>query len=159
MDRLTDVLERLAAAPMQQQQWPGEPFKAPQYEATGDVDYFIRQFSEVATANNWAQAAGLIHLRAALRENARDCGKAETMAGVFAALRARFGMTAREARARLATLRRDSKITLQEHAAEVERLVGIAYAYLPAANRYRMVVDVFHTIIGGTYLQRHLLTI
>ena len=158
MDRLADVLERMAAQPMQLPP-VREPFKAPQFEGTGDVEYFINQFIEVAQANNWVPAAALIHLRAALRDSARDCGKADTLDGVFAALRARFGLTTREARAKLATLRRENKVTLQEHAAEVERLVNVAYMDLPAANREQMVLDTFHSTIGDAYLQRHLLAI
>lgn len=160
MDRLTEVLERLVAgATAHQPPPPRDEFKAPRFEGTGDVEYFITQFLEVAGANNWQPGAAVIHLRAALKDTARDCGKAQTVDGIFANLRARFGLTAREAKAKLAVLRRDHKTTLQEHACEVERLVSTAYADLPAVHLQRMVIDTFHATIGDAYLQRHLLAI
>ena len=166
LGRLTDVLERVLTAVPPQPQAPApvpvpqrDPFKAPQFDGTGDVNYFIRQFEEVANANGWGAGAGIIHLRAALRDSARDCGQAETIAGILAALRARFGITIREAKARLVSLRRDYKTTLQAHAAEVERLVNIAYADLPRQHRERMVMDTFHSTLNHGYLQRHLLAI
>ena len=158
LDRLTGAMERIAgtarpAAPLR------DPFKAPQFDGTGEVNYFIQQFTDVADANQWNAAAALLHLREALKDGARECGKANTIAGIFAALQARFGLSIREARAKLTSLRRDSRTSLQEHAAEVEKLVSIAYADLPERHQTDMALDTFCNTLGHAYLQRHLLAV
>lgn len=154
-DRLADVLERLAGA----NRPAGPAFKAPQFEGKGDIEYFIRRFEEVANANDWRPGAALLHLREALKDEAQDCGRAGTIPAIFTALRARYGLTPREARSRISALKRDSQTSLQEHATEVERLVGVAYADLPQGYQNRMVLDTFCGTIGNSYLQRHLLAV
>ena len=158
MGRLAEMLERMyhraPAAPVQRVM-----FEAPIYEGKGDVELFVRQFNDVAQANEWPRAAALLHLRRALREGATDCGRSETVEGIFNALRARYGLTPREARGRLTAIRRDSKTSLQEHSAEIERLVEVAYADIPVDLRRSMAVDLFSSTIGNGYLQRHLLAV
>ena len=51
-----------------------EVFKSPEYNGTGSVEVFIRQFLDVAEANTWDEKAALLHLRMALKDDARDCG-------------------------------------------------------------------------------------
>lgn len=153
---LTKVLERMWHAPAAQHR---VLFEAPKYEGKGDVELFVRQFSDVAQANEWPRAAALLHLRRALKDGATDCGRAETVEGIFNALRARYGLTPMEARAKLVAMRRDSKTTLQEHSTEVERLVEVAYAEIPQDLRRTMSVDIFSSTIGNGYLQRHLLAV
>ena len=156
LNRLTEALERAwRPAPAERR----HEFEAPHYEGKGDVELFVRQFTDVAEANEWPRAAALLHLRKALREGATDCGRAESVEGIFTALRARYGLTPREARAKIASLKRESKTTLQEHSVEVERLVEIAYAEVPGAIRTTMAVDTFASTIGNGYLQRHLLAV
>ena len=94
-----------------------------------------------------------------MKETARDCGRPDTLDGIFDALRARFGLSAREARAKLASLKRNHQTTLQEHAAEVERLVTIAYADLPGRHRQEMAIETFTHSLSHAYLQRHLLAV
>ena len=48
---------------------------------------------------------------------------------------------------------------MQEHAAEVERLVNIAYADLPQEHRPSMRVEIFGNTLGYLPLQRHLLAV
>ena len=156
LTRLTTALETMAG-----QNQPNRPkaFKPPQFNGTGDVEYFIGQFVEVAVANEWSDGASLLHLRETLKEGAQDCGRASQVEDVFTALRARYGLTPREARSRLNGLRRESKTTVHEHAAEIERLIEIAYSGLPGATRVEMAVDMFCSTIGNPYLQRHLLAV
>jgi hypothetical protein len=134
-------------------------FKAPTFDGSGDVDYFIRQFAEVAEANEWAMPAAVIHLRASLTSRAADCGQAGTLDGIFTALRVRFGVTTREAKARLMSVKREYRTTLQEHAAEVTRLVNLAYADLPVGYREQMCLDTFSGTLNHGPLQRHLLAV
>lgn len=154
-DRLAEALERLAGA----NRPAGPAFKAPQFEGKGDVEYFIHRFEEVAEANDWRPGAALLHLREALKEGAQDCGRAGTIPAIFIALRAKYGLTPREARSRINALKRDTQTTLQEHATEVERLVAVAYADLPQGYQDRMVLDTFCNTIGNSYLQRHFLAV
>lgn len=156
-DRLTEVLERLAARPMLPT--PAPQFKAPQYNGQGDVEYFISRFEEISDANGWGDAAALLHLREALKENAEGCGRAPSVMAVYAALRARFGLSPREARSRLSTLRKEYKTSLQEHAAEVERLITIAYGELPVEYQAGMKLETFCSTLGYMPLQRHLLAV
>ena len=123
------------------------------------MSYFTRQFLDVAQANEWNQAATLLHLRESLKGNAQDCGNAETADGVLQALQARFGLSVREARCQITALRKNPKTTLQEHAAEVSRLANIAYADLPRDNKQRRILDLFQSTLGNAYLQRHLLAV
>jgi hypothetical protein len=75
------------------------------------------------------------------------------------ALRLRFGLTAREARAKLTVIRRDYDTALQDHNVEIERLVDIAYADLTPRQRREMALDLFATTLGHLQLQRHLLAV
>ncbi len=157
--RLTEVLQNVISNPLPPPRAEREKFKPPSFDGTGDVNFFIHQFEDVASANEWGMGPARIHLRAALRDSATTCGQAETVEGIIAALRARFGMTSREAKAKLVTLKRDSKTTLQEHAEKVEKLVSIAYAEFPRQHKEEMKLDLFQTTLGHPYLQRHLLAI
>lgn len=47
--------------------------------------------------------------------------------------------------------------SLQEHATEVQRLVGLAFVKLPGDCRHRMMLDIFYTSLSNASLQRHLL--
>ena len=134
-------------------------FKAPQFNGEGDVEYYIQQFLDVATANQWTEPAQLLYVRESLRKGARDSGKAPTVAGVFANLRARYGLTPRAARARLAALRKDARTALQEHTSEVERLVGVVYQGMDADQRKEMAVETFASTLNNHSLQRHLLAV
>ena len=101
-------------------------------------------------ANDWGAGSALLHLRERLKDQAKDCGQGQSV---------RFGMTTKEARTKLAGLRRTCRTTLQEHAMEVERLTNIAYPDLPDYTRQEMAVDTFCGSLENAYLQRHLLAI
>ena len=154
LDRLADVLEGIH---LNQRNQPRNQFKPPQFGGEGDVELFIRQFQEVAEANQWTRMATLLHLRESLTDKAQTCSRADQPEGIFAALRSRFGLTPREARTRLTGLRRDSRCPLHDHAVEVERLVQVAYAELPEHIRADMALETFCGSLGSVPLQQHLL--
>ena len=156
MGRLADVLERLVAAPRAAHR---EEYKAPHFTGESDVEYFISQFEDVADANQWDQEATWMHLREALREGARDCGQAATVRGIYAGLRARYGLTPREARNRLNNLRKEYRTPLAEHASEVKKMVERAYGDLPRENQEQMILEHFLNTLDNSYLQRHLLAV
>ena len=154
MTRLTVILERLVEL-----QAPREVFKAPKYNGSGDIEYYIDQFLEVANANGWTDEAALIHLRGCLKGKARDCGRAVTLQAVFSSLRSHFGLSQREARAELATIKKTAKTTMQQHADKVSQLIEIGYRGLPGQQRVNLAVEIFANSLGNVQLQRHLLAV
>lgn len=155
------AIDRLAAALEQANLQPRgpapTPFKPPQFDGSGEVELFISQFVDVADANQWLPAHTLLHLRESLKGETRDCGKAGTVAGIFNALRSRYGLSIREARSQLTALKRGFRTSLHTHAAEVEKLVSLAYADLPLRHQQEMALEKFQNSLGNAYLQRHLL--
>lgn len=105
VDRLADILGRLVAAPRPAAR--REEYKTPQFSGEGDIEYFIQQFENVGQANQWDREATSFYFREALRDGARDCGQSFRTAGIYASLRARYGLFPREARSRLNNLRKD----------------------------------------------------
>jgi hypothetical protein len=160
--QMTEVLQNVWNGQQQAQRQlvqPRHKFKTPEFNGQTDVEFFITQFTEVAEANEWQPAAALLHLRETLKEGSKDCGRAASVGGVFSALRARYGLSPREARARLSALRKDVKMTLQEHASAVDRLSQLAYADLPPHHRDDLALETFCNTLGNMSLQRHLLAI
>ena len=91
MDRLASALERLSSA--QPSPAHREIFEAPDFTGEGNVEDFVRQFQEVAAANEWSEMATLLHIRTHLKDDARECGSYATLEEVFEALRAKYGLT------------------------------------------------------------------
>jgi len=77
--------------------------------------------------------------------------------GVFASLRAHFGISAIDARPRLQRLRRDPHTPLQEHGTTVSRLAQIVFRDLPQANRERYTYDAFVQSINDLGLHHQFL--
>lgn len=60
---------------------------------------------------------------------------------------------------RLNTLRRKALLSVQEHATEVKKLVGLAYAKMPEEYQQYMALETFRNTLDNAYLQRHLLAV
>ena len=133
-------------------------FKPPKFNGVGNVETFIQQFVDTMDANEWAPVASVLHLRGCLEE-ARECDASGDLQGIFAALRARFGLTPREARAKLSRLRREYKVTLQEHSSKVASLAQVAYPDLDPGTRQEMTLEHFIHSLNYVGLQQHLLAI
>ena len=138
---------------------PRDTFRAPTYNGEGDIELFITQFDDVAVANHWGGQATLLHLRAHLEGSARACGAGRTRDSIEDALRARFGLSQRQAKDRLIHLRRDGKTTLHEQAMDVQRLVDTAYPRLSRADKEQMVIDHLLRALDSKAIQRHMLTL
>lgn len=151
MEQLAEAMQALINRP--------RPFKPPTFDGHGDVEFFIQQFLEVSQANRWTPVAALLHLRESLQGETKECGKSADVASVCGSLRARYGMTVREARTLLTNLRKDQRTTLHDHATTVRRLVSVAYADLPQRNQEDMRMDRFLTTLGHAPLQRHMLAV
>jgi len=93
----------------------------------------------------------------ALRDKAKPYGARSDIDEIFASLRARFGISTIDARARLQRLRRDPHTPLQEHATSIMRLAQIAFRDLPQANRERYTYDAFVQSINDLGLHHQFL--
>jgi len=109
--------------------------RAPIFSGEEDVEQFITEFSDVAAICRWPNWVTLILLRLCLTGPAKPYGISQDVVDIFEALRARFGLTARDARVQLQGLRSNLKTNLREHATVVERLAQVAYGDLPADSR------------------------
>lgn len=107
-------------------------FKAPKFNGTGDVELFINHFEDVMAGNRWRGREATIHLRTSLEDKAVECGRGTDTEEIFANLRARFGITPRQAKAQLKKLQMTPKQKFAEFGAEVTRLAKLTY---PDQNR------------------------
>lgn len=156
--RLAEILEGLIA------RGPAQPagradIKAPSYDGSTDVELFLSQFHDVAEQSRWPEDVRLLQLRGSLKDLAYETGRGETVHEIYRALRARFGLSPKEARKQLGALRRDARTTLQEHAATVFRLANVAYGGLPEDARQELKLESFLASINHVGLQRHLMAI
>jgi len=97
----------------------------------------------VIDITRWPPRVALIQLWMALTKQAKPYGLGASIEGIFAALRARFGISTIHARARLQGLRRDPRTPFQEHAATVKRLAQITYSDLPPVHQEPYTYDAF----------------
>jgi len=88
---------------------------------------------------------------------AKPYGIGPDVGDIFEALRAQFGLTARDAHVQLQGLRKNRKTTLREHTTVVERLAQVAYGDLPANGRQSLALDAFPQSINNLSLKQHLL--
>lgn len=160
-----DVWQRVAGAleGMAQPIPMANPVRAeirpPTYDGTEDVEMFITQFSEVAGLGGWGDEVTLLQLRSVLKGAAYSYGRGADPEAIFEALRTRFGTTAREARRQLSSIRREVGVSLQEHGAEIQRLIGVAYGGMPEEHQLELAMEHFLSSLGHLGLQRHLLAV
>jgi len=122
-----------------------------------DVKQFITELSDVAAICRWPNRVTLIQLRLCLTGPAKPYGRSQGVGDIFEAMRARFGLTARDARVQLQCLKRNQKTNLREHATVVEQLAQVAYGDLPADSRQSLALDAFLQSINNLELKQHLL--
>lgn len=132
-------------------------YKVPPYNGEGDVDLFIAQFDDVSTANRWTEAEQRLNLRLTLTGKAMECGRGDSIEHILGNLRARFGLTSKQARDQLKCLRRAPHTSTHELGAEAEKLVNLAYPRLDQEDRQEMAIDSFAKAMENKALQRHLL--
>ena len=135
----------------------GRQYRPPQYDGRTDVELFIQQFHDVRAANGWDNAAALLHIRSCLVGDAVDCGSGATANEIQTSLRARFGLSERQARDRLSSLQKGQSQSLQALSVETERLVAVAYPGVAVAVRTTLAMDAFTRALNDTGLKRHLL--
>lgn len=86
-----------------------------------------------------------------LREGTQDCVRTIAVQEIFEALRTRFVISCLDARKRLNTFRKEANISLQEHATEVQRLVGLTCVGLPEDYQHGMVINIFCSSLGDDH--------
>ena len=107
-------LDKLSSAQPGVANWTA--FEAPDFNGDGDVENFIQRYQEVAATNGWSKTEALLHIRTHLRDDANKFGYNSTLEEVFRALRSMYGISRREARTQLVHLKRDTKLSLRNHA-------------------------------------------
>ena len=105
----------------------------------------------MAEAGEWDKRTAMIHLREAIKGGATDCRKAHQVDGILTTLKARYGLTAREARLKLNRLKKDPKMALPEHANEVKILIDLAYGDLLPEFQAHLAVEAFCNTLGNLY--------
>ena len=136
---------------------PKAQIKPPQYSGEADVELFISQFSDIADINEWSEKETTLHLRTCLEGAAADCGRARRTEEIYEELRARFGITPRQARHKLSTLKRNKNSTLHEYGAEISRLVQLAYPDQSRGFQRETALEIFGRSLNHQSLQQHLL--
>lgn len=58
-------------------------FKAPTFSRVGEVELFLEQFQEIASANDWNEKETLLHLRCCLECAAQTYGRGATTQVIF----------------------------------------------------------------------------
>ena len=134
-------------------------FKPPRFDGEGDVELFLEQFHDVATANEWSREQSTLHMRSQLDGPARACGRGKDTDAIASSLRLQFGISARKAKDSLMHLRRDARQSMFEHGAEVSRLVALAYPQLWGRDQEEMALDFFLRSFDSKALQRHMLAV
>jgi len=86
--------------------------RVPTFCGEEDVQQFIAEFSNVAAICRWPARVTLIQLRLCLTGLAKPYGIGQGDDRIFKALRARFGLTARDARVQLQRSKHDPKTVL-----------------------------------------------
>ena len=151
---MEELLERL----LHMQTRHAEPkFKPPTYRGDIDVELFIHQFCEVMTANQWSGRDATLHLRACLEGSTAECGRGQTVDEIIANLRARYGLSAKQARDKLSTIRKKAAQSFHDLGAEITKLVHIAYPRLDEAFHTETSLEVFNRALHHRSMQQHLL--
>lgn len=155
---IESLLETLTAATVNQRLPTTKSFKTPQFNGTGDVDQYISQFQEVSIANRWTESEARLHLKLSLSNTATSCGDGETIREIFQNLQARFGLTIRQAKEKLRTIK-GSKQELHKLGSEISKLIELAYPNLKVTDQMDMALDIFLQALDNVDLQRHFLII
>jgi hypothetical protein len=132
-------------------------FKAPKYDGETDVELFISQFLDVAEANDWRDRETKLHLRHSLEGKASECGQGTSVEEILHDLRARFGMTSKQARSKLVSITKRAKQTYHELGSEVTKLVRLAYPRQDRAFQTETALELFAKAVNHRGLQHHLL--
>ena len=154
MARVAELLEAALTV-----QAPRDRFNPPRFDGKSDVELFIAQFNEISNANQWDQNTTLINLRLSLEKDATECSRGQDVQAVFNNLRARFGLTVRQARDKLANIKRETGQTHHMLGLEVQKLVRLAYPTMGVNDQTVLAIETIKRSIDNKNLSRHLLAV
>ena len=129
----------------------------PVFDGTGDVEFFLSQFREVAQLNRWGTREYALHLQLSLRGKAQDCGELELPQEIEALLRARFGPTIRQARDQLRTLKESSTQSYRELGKQARQLVQAAYPNWCPRDTEELALETFIQALRSPIARSYLL--
>ena len=89
----------------------------------------------MADANGWTLVQRTLHLRSQLAGNAQGCGHEDSYQKIVEDLHARFGVSKRQVRDLLATLKLMVIQSIHSQAAEVSRMVKVTFPTSADADR------------------------
>ena len=138
---------------------PKSEIRPPTFNGEGDLTLFLKQFEDVADANGWTRVQRTLHLRSQLAGDAQGCGHGDDYQEIVDDLHARFGVSRRQARDRLATLKMRASQSIHSQAAEVSRMVKVAFPTLADADQRAMALEYFTRAWDSKGIQRHLLAV
>ena len=138
---------------------PRSEIRPPTFNGEGDLTLFLKQFEDVADANGWTRVQRTLHLRSQLAGDAQGCGHGDNYQEIVDDLHARFGVSRRQARDRLAALKMRAGQSIHSQAAEVSRMVKVAFPTLADADQRAMALEYFTRAWESKSIQRHLLAV
>ena len=100
-----------------------------------------------------------LHVCSQLTDDAQGCGHGDSYSKIVEDLNARFGVSRRQAQDRLAALKIKPGQSIYRQAAEVTRLVEVAFPTLADADRQAMALEHFTRAWESKSIQRHLLAV
>ena len=133
--------------------------RPPSFSGEGDLTLFLKQFEGVADANGWTPKQHPLHIRSQLTGDAQGCGHGDSYCEIVDDLHARFGVSKRQARDRLAVLKMKTSQSIYSLAAEVTRLLEVVFRTLADADRRAMALEYFTRAWESKKMQRHLLAV
>ena len=136
-----------------------DQFKSPKFDGSEDVEMFIQKYTDVAQANNWDPRVAHLNLRLSLEKQAQECARGETVEAIFVNLRARFGLTERQARDKLTTMRKEPGQKFHSLGVEILKLTRIAYPDMGGAHIEVIAMESVRRCIENKHLIRHLMTL
>lgn len=133
-------------------------FKASQYAGKEDVKYFILLFEKIVVkANGRVPEAAILNLRESWKKGTKLWQGHKYTGYIWSFVL--LSLSPRDAINRLGTLKKDLSTSLQEHAVQVQVIVGIAYAGLLEDCQHRMMLEAFNNMLGNSYSQRYMLVV
>ena len=149
---LLDMLEAVTSSSQARRQ-----IHPPVYNGTGDVEFFLSQFREVAQLNRWGTREYALHLQLSLRGKAQDCGELELPLEIEALLRAKFGLKIRQARDKLRTLKESSTQSYRELGTQARQLVQAAYPNWCPRDIEELALETFIQALRSSVARNYLL--
>lgn len=127
---------------------PVDSVKIPLFDGRTDVEDFIALFEHVGDLYEWADHIKTAKLKTSLQGSAMECSRPNEWLDIYAALRARFGITEAEAKRSLLSMKSGQHDKLKELADRIHKLMLAAYPTLDAAMRGTLALDQFKRCVS-----------